>query len=131
MKRRSLADPSVVEQYIRGQVLPRFMQRLREIEDDTRRHRSRLAQAYGDVQDACQDDAAAFEERWVATAGAWSFHATNELIRQHNEYYPVERRLPISPRTGDYITVGGRPYRREPLGPAWILERFPARLDGG
>jgi hypothetical protein len=24
------------------------------------------------------------------------------------------------------VKVGGRPYRREPLDAAWILERFPA-----
>jgi hypothetical protein len=25
--------------------------------------------------------------------------------------------------------VNGRPYRREPLGPRWILERFPPELE--
>ncbi len=129
MTRRALADPSLVEKYIRGQVLPRFMQRLREIEDETRRHRMRLAQAYADLRESCPDDATAFAERWAATARAWRFDEVNELIRQHNEYYPVERRLPINPRTGDYLTVGGRPYRREPLAPEWILERFPAERN--
>jgi len=132
MQRRSLADPALVEKYIRGQVLPRFILRLREIEDETRRHRNRLAHAYIELQEACADHVE-FERRWREVARAWSFDEVNELIRQHNEYYPVERRLPINPRTGDYLTVGGRPYRREPLGPAWILERFPARpnLDKG
>jgi hypothetical protein len=32
----------------------------------------------------------------------------------------------MDPRTGDYALVGGRPYRREPLDAAWVLERFPA-----
>ena len=29
----------------------------------------------------------------------------------------------------DFALVGGRPYRREPLGAEWILERFPASLE--
>ncbi len=31
----------------------------------------------------------------------------------------------MDPRTRDYVKVGGRPYRREPLDAGWILERFP------
>ena len=129
MHRRSLAEPGLVEKYIRGQVLPRFMRRLREIETETHRHRTRLTQAYADLQESCQGDPDAFEARWAATAHAWRFERVNDLIRRHNDYYPVERRLPINPRTGEYITVGDRPYRRELLGPEWILERFPLRPD--
>jgi hypothetical protein len=33
----------------------------------------------------------------------------------------------MNPRTGDYVTVGGRDWRKQPLTPAWILEQFPAR----
>lgn len=127
MKRRSVADPSLVEKYIRGQVMPRFMQRLRDIDGEVHRHRRNLEQAYTALLESCADDAQALERQWHATAAAWRFDRVNALIRQHNEYYPVERRLPIDPRTGSYITVGGRPWRREPMGPDWILERFPAR----
>lgn len=52
---------------------------------------------------------------------------TEQLIDRHNRYYPVEARLPMDPRTGDYVLVNGRPYRRQPLDVSWILERFPAR----
>ncbi len=76
------------------------------------------------------DDPAAFGERWRRLAHSWSFDRVNELIHQHNEYYPIERDLPVDPRTGDYVTVTGRPYRREPVGPEWILERFPAPARG-
>ena len=50
-----------------------------------------------------------------------------ELIRQHNEWYPIERDLPMDFRTRDYVPVNGRSFRREPLGAGWILEHFPAR----
>ena len=127
MKRRSLADPNLVEKYIRGQVMPRFMQRLREIENELARHRSRLAAAYDDLWETCGHDLQAFEQRWRATAYSWHFDRVNELIHAHNEYYPIERRLPINPRTGDYITISGRQWRREPAAAEWVQERFPAR----
>ena len=53
MQRRSQAAPNLVEKYIRGQVVPRFMQRLREIEDELARHRSRLADAYEERWESC------------------------------------------------------------------------------
>jgi hypothetical protein len=33
----------------------------------------------------------------------------------------------MDPRTRDYVKVNGRSYRRPELGPAWVLEQFPAR----
>ena len=55
----------------------------------------------------------------------WNFSEVNDLIDRHNRWYPIEARLAMDPRTRDYVKVGGRPYRREPLDLAWILERFP------
>lgn len=50
----------------------------------------------------------------------------NDLIDRHNRYYPAESRLPMNPRTGDFVRVNGETYTREPLDAAWILSRFPA-----
>ena len=102
------------------------MQRLREIHDEMSVHTARLRQAYAQLREICGDDGEVFERRWRATAGRWDFRYVNELIAQHNEYYPIEAQLALDPRSGDYVTRGGRSYRREPLGTAWILERFPA-----
>lgn len=52
----------------------------------------------------------------------------NDLIEKHNAYYPVEARLPMDPRTGDFVLVGGAPYRLRPLDESWALSRFPADL---
>ena len=46
------------------------------------------------------------------------FDELNELIRQHNEWYPIERDLPMDLRTRDYVLINGRSYRREPLPPS-------------
>jgi hypothetical protein len=125
--RRDLYDPTALERYIRSAVLPRFMQRLREIEDELIAQRAALARAYVEVKDASAGDAALFAARWREIAEGWRFDDVNELIRQHNEYYPIERNLPVDPQTGEYVTIVGRSYRRKLLDTDWILERFPAR----
>jgi len=66
-------------------------------------------------------------------ARGWSFDQHNTLVGQHNEWYPIERQLPVNPRTGEYVAVQGRSHRRRQLDAAWILERFPAEdaVEGG
>jgi hypothetical protein len=100
-----------------GGPLP-YMQRLRQIETETDAHLARLAEAYA----GHGGDSAA----WRRRAERWDFGEVNDLIERHNRWYPVESRLPMDPRSRDFVKVGGQPYRREPLGPSWILERFPA-----
>ena len=100
-----------------GGPLP-YMQRLREIELGTERHLARLAEAY--AEHGGNPDA------WRRLAGRWDFGDINDLIDRHNRYYPIEARLRMDPRTRDFVKVGGKPYRREPLDAQWILARFPA-----
>jgi hypothetical protein len=114
-----------LEAYLRAGVRPRWMERLIEIERGTKRERRRLQAAYEALRDECHETE--FARRWRATARAWDFEELNELIRTHNEWYPVERDLPMDLRTRDYVLINGRSYRRRELGPDWILEQFPAR----
>jgi hypothetical protein len=74
-------------------------------------------------------DGEEFARRWRAIAARWRFDAVNELIDRHNRWYPIEARLPMDPRTGDFALVGGEPYWKRPLDAAWILERFPAEAE--
>ena len=105
------------------------MQRAAEIERGLRDHRRRLAGAHARLREACGADVERFAREWEARARTWDLAPLNVLIRQHNEWYPVERDLPMDPRTGDYVLVHGRSHRRALVGPAWILERFPARVQ--
>jgi hypothetical protein len=113
-----------LESYLRAGLRPRWMERLIEIERGTARARRELGAAYEALQDQCGDDRERFARRWRAIAEAWSFGELNELIRTHNEWYPVERDLPMDLRTRDYVLVNGRDYRRRELDAAWILEQF-------
>jgi hypothetical protein len=101
------------------------MERLREIEAERRRLRGQIGRAYRWLQARHGDDREAFAREWRARAERFSFDEINRLIDDHNEWYPVEARLPLNPRTGDYVLIRGRSYRRQPLGPEWVLEQFP------
>ena len=127
LSRPALTNPRSLEAYIRAQVMPRFMSRLREIDDLLVEHRLGLERAYRRLEEACGADDELFARRWRETAHTWPFHEVNGLVAEHNEYYPIERGLPVDPRTGDYVTISGRSYERESVGPDWVLERFPAR----
>ncbi|HYH58428.1 MAG TPA: hypothetical protein VD790_04330 [Thermoleophilaceae bacterium] len=127
LSRRARQTKRSVESYLAAGLLPRYMQRLRDIEDATRRHRRRLAAAYEALREECGEDDAQFARRWRAVAHRWRFDEVNELIREHNEWYPVESGLPLDPRTRDYVRLRGRSYRRSELTPQWALDRFPPR----
>ena len=91
------------------------MRRLRQIEELTREHERRLEAAYAER-----------DGDWRRLAERWDFGDVNELIERHNRFYPIEARLPMDPRSRDFVKVGGRHYRRRLLDVAWVLERFPA-----
>jgi hypothetical protein len=100
-----------------GGPLP-YMRRLRQIEEETAGHLARLAKAYAERG---YDPVG-----WRRLAERWDFGEVNELIEKHNRWYPIEARLAMDPKSRDFVKVGGRPFRREPLDAAWVLERFPA-----
>lgn len=106
-----------------GGPLP-YMVRLREIEVAEAAHERALADAWRELAHECDDDAG-FERRWTRVAAEWPFDEVNDLVARHNRWYPAESRLPMDPRTGDFALVNGRSYRRELLGPSWVLARFP------
>ncbi|HEU4976638.1 MAG TPA: hypothetical protein VFT50_16210 [Baekduia sp.] len=125
LSNQSLTTERTVESYLRSGVMPRFMERLREIHTETQRHRERLAAARAELAERLADRPEELAAAWRERVARWRFDDVNELIRQHNEWYPVERQLPMDPRTGDYVLIAGRPYRREELDADWALREFP------
>jgi hypothetical protein len=125
LSRRARQTARSVEAYLKAGVRPRWMERLADIDQGIATERQRLARAYRALQVECGRDPDTFAARWRAIARTWPFEGLNELIHQHNEWYPVERQLPMDPRTRDYVRLGGRSYRRPILGPDWVLQHFP------
>ncbi len=101
------------------------MLRLRQIETVFQVERRRLDAAYRELLEAYGDDAQRFSHRWRSLAQGWRFEHLNDLIREHNLWYPVESSLPMDPRTRDYRPVRGASYRRLELDAKWVLEHFP------
>ena len=128
LSRRARQTRRTVEAYLAAGVMPRYMERLREIEAERANLRRRIGRAYRALKEACGDDREAFARRWRERAHEWSFDDINQLIKEHNDWYPIESGLPLDPRTRDYVPIRGRSYRRTPLGPEWVLEQFPAEL---
>jgi hypothetical protein len=102
-----------------------WMRRLREIELLIAEHETRLAEARELLRAEHEGDDAGFVRAWDALARSWGFSDVNELIERHNRNFPAEARLPMNPRTGDYVYVNGKPYTRAPLDAEWIRARFP------
>ncbi len=115
-----------LENYLKAGNRPRWMERLVEIDGGVTQHRQRLERAYRRLREETGGDVAAFARRWRETAERWDFGEHNVLVHQHNEWYPIERQLPIDLRTRDYVLIRGKSYRRPELDAAWILEQFPA-----
>ncbi len=115
-----------LENYLKAGGIPRWMERVMEVDGRIAQERERLATAYRALQHDCGPDRDRFARRWRAFAEATRYEDLNELIRQHNDWYPIERDLPMDPRTRDYVLIHGKSYRRPELGPAWVLEQFPA-----
>ena len=126
LSQRARQTQRSVEAYLKAGVRPRWMERLDEIDQGVAAEKRRLARSYRALQEECGGDPHAFGRRWRAIARSRSFDHLNVLIEQHNDWYPIERQLPMDPRTGDYVRFGGRSYRRPVLDPSWVLEQFPA-----
>ena len=107
-----------------GGPLP-YMRRLKAIHAETEQHELQLAEAYATLAEESGDDDS-FARRWRELAESWNFAEVNRLIEAHNRWYPVESRLPMDPKTGDYVLVDGRRYTYLPLDADWVLARFPA-----
>ena len=131
LSRRTRQTQRSVESYLKAGVRPRWMERLGEIDSGIAAARRRAARDHGALRDALGHDRAAFAARWRERAHAYRFDELNALIAEHNEWYPVERDLPMDPRTRDYVPVRGRSYRRPVLGPEWVLAHFPSELPDG
>jgi hypothetical protein len=106
-----------------------YMLRLHEIERQTEDAEAALGAAWRALAAECVGDAAAFRRRWRAEARRVDFSELNDLVERHNRWYPVESRLAMDPRTGDYALVNGRDYRLAPFDAEWVLGRFPTVLE--
>jgi hypothetical protein len=97
-----------LEAYFKAGSVPRWMERVTEVDQGIADERRRFAERYRALQEEYGHDREEFALRWRAIAEAARFDELNELIRQHNDWYPIERDLPMDLRTRDYVLINGR-----------------------
>jgi hypothetical protein len=108
---------------------PRWMERLQDIQGYRREHEARLRTRWRELALELRGRPEAFAHAWPRVAAGWDFSAHNRLVEDHNEYYPVERRLRFDLRSREYVDMWGIGWRQEPLDAAWAVRIFPARLE--
>lgn len=108
--------------------LPNRIERLKRWEREVERQRRRLRDAWHDHAEAAHGDARAFAQRWTERLRSWSFREANELADEHNEWFPIEARLPWNRELGDFRAPFGLPWRKDHVGVGWALDQFPADL---
>jgi hypothetical protein len=125
--RRAKAGESVnVEAYFAASLgPPRWAERLQDLDGEEKDLLSRLRTAWIELAEVTPDDAT-FARAWIARVQATRFDAINTLVAQHNQFYPVERRLPWDFRLADYRAPWGIEWRRQRRDAAWVLEALPA-----
>ena len=131
-ERARIAQRSV-ESYLTGaNNPPRWMERVAEIDRWLKRERRLLGEEWRALRARFGADGDGFALAWRAFAAergaSREYRELNELIRAHNEWYPVERDLPVNPRTGEWVRVGGRSFLRPVVGVEWVLREFPAEV---
>lgn len=128
-ERARLAQRSAESYLIGANNPPRWMERAVEIDAGIRRERRRLAAARRELHEQFAGDADGFAQAWRAHAASRAasreWDELNALIREHNEWYPIERDLPVDPVTGEWVTAFGRSHVRPVLCEAWVLAEFP------
>jgi hypothetical protein len=131
LSRAAMGVERTLEGYVAASAPPRWMERVSEVDRGIERETRRLEKAHRGERRRSAGDPEAFARRWRETVERWPFDPElNELIERHNEWYPIERRLPVDMHTRDYVLVNGESHRRPVLDPAWALERFPAEPEG-
>jgi hypothetical protein len=131
-ERARIAQRSVESYLLGANNPPRWMERVAEIDRALKRERRMLRAEWQTLRAQFGADGDGFASAWRAFAAergaSREYRELNELIRAHNEWYPVERNLPVNPRTGEWVTVGGRSFLRPVVGTAWVLREFPAEV---
>jgi hypothetical protein len=129
LSRTSMQTVRTLEGYFAASAPPRWMERLASVDNAIEREELELGQAYAALRRRYAADPDGFAAAWRRRLEGWEFDPeVNVLIGQHNDWYPIERRLPFDLRTRDYVLVNGRSYRRPLLSAEWALERFPPVL---
>jgi hypothetical protein len=107
---------------------PAWAVRLKKIHDGRVALTAQLDAAWAAYARRCQSDDE-FACRWRAYVADLDLRPLNTLIEKHNNYYPIEARLPIIWPTGEYRVPAGVEYPQQPITVEQVLDQYPADRD--
>ena len=99
---------------------PAYATRKKSIEDLVERYLTVLVALHDTRVAKLATDEEAMTRALLAKAATFDLARLNELIENHNLYYPIEASLPTDVRTGEYM-VYGRPWLPDER---WTTTRF-------
>lgn len=101
-----------LEEQLRGlEGLPSYLVRKRRIEETIEKLVGKLRRMRTRAWEAWPDRPELATAQFFDEANALSLESLAQLIRSHNQYYPIEANLPIEVRTGYYLERGGERWR--------------------
>lgn len=108
---------------------PAWSLRLKRIEDGRAALIAEVEAAWGALAARRQGQAARFAAAWRAYLAKLDLAPLNALIEKHNNYYPIEARLPIVLPYGDYRVPPGIEWPQQLVLAPDLLAEYPADLD--
>jgi hypothetical protein len=108
---------------------PAWAVRLKQIHDSRVQLKATLEQGWADHARRLRGRPGDFAARWRAYVHKLDLTKLNTLITKHNEYYPIEARLPILYPTNRYHVPAGVEWPQKQVTAEAILADYPADLD--
>ncbi len=108
---------------------PAWALRLKQIHDGRERLKASLDAAWADLVSRWRGRPQEFTARWQAHLAKLDLTSLNTLIKKHNDYYPIEARLPIIYPSGQYHVPFGIEYPQQLITVERLLDDYPADLD--
>ncbi|MFO8057261.1 MAG: hypothetical protein R6V10_08210 [bacterium] len=119
-----------MEQKIRARMgPPSYAVRARYVEDLEEELHQELERKWKMVADNYQHDPDKFNTLWRVIVETLDLEHINQLIKEHNRYYPIEANLREDPDTGR-LMMGNTPWKpKKKITPERLLEKFPPDIN--
>ena len=108
---------------------PAWVLRLKQIHDGREQLKASLNAAWAELARRWRGRPEQFDTRWRDHLARVNLAPLNALIKKHNDYYPIEARLPIIYPTGQYHIPFGIEYPQQAVTVERLLDDYPADLD--
>jgi len=108
---------------------PPYAVRAKMVEDLTDKLYAELDKQWKKAARELEDDPETFSRVWKAVVETLELDRLNELIKEHNTYYPIEANLQHDPETGQ-IMIGATPWKpKKRITHKDLLHKFPPDLE--